>query len=285
LKSTLLKTGYLVLQSNILIACCSVTQALLTYRLLAQPPSKVVLSVLFLATLFIYNIRWVLKDAWLEKKQGIAFTIDWKTQHRFVWILSIGSLLAIIPLACLLKDITCWVLAFTAVFALLYSMPVIPYGKGTLRQIPVLKTLLIGWVWGLSTVMVPVVDSGVCLETLYIFNLFLRCFIVVSVLAVLSDIGDLEADKKNHLITIPKLVGVGLSRYLCALLLCLNLGLAYVYPVEEYMFFAFLLFMLLALLVVSFADTNRHRLYYMVLVDGMLMVQYLLVLVMGYVKP
>jgi len=97
----------------------------------------------------------------------------------------------------------------------LYALPVFPKHKN-LRNIGILKVILVALVWTGTTVIIPVVSSAISFSW-DISLLILQQFILILILLIPFEIRDLEYDELN-LKTIPQRIGVSQTKNLGLLL-------------------------------------------------------------------
>ena len=97
----------------------------------------------------------------------------------------------------------------------LYALPVFPKHKN-LRNIGILKVILVALVWTGTTVIIPVVSSAITFSW-DINLLILQQFILILILLIPFEIRDLEYDELN-LKTIPQRIGVSQTKNLGLLL-------------------------------------------------------------------
>ena len=109
----------------------------------------------------------------------------------------------------------CGVVMIPLICGILYSVPIFPQGAKVrrLKEIPLVKNILVSLAWGATFAMVPVALSGLSadLNTLLVFFfIFFWTFIA----SVLPDIRDMKGDAQVGVVTIPVLLGVTRSRVL-----------------------------------------------------------------------
>jgi len=109
----------------------------------------------------------------------------------------------------------CGIVMIPLICGLLYSVPIFPRGSKVrrLKEIPLVKNILVSLAWGTTFAMVPVAFSGLSpdLNTLLVFVfIFFWTFIA----SVLPDIRDMKGDAQVGVVTIPVLLGVTRSRIL-----------------------------------------------------------------------
>jgi hypothetical protein len=98
---------------------------------------------------------------------------------------------------------------------MLYAIPLIP-DKRNLRNLGILKIIMVSLVWTGTTVLLPVLEGGLTFSR-DLFVLFLQRFILILVLMIPFEIRDLQTDP-GALHTIPQRIGVRNTRLLGALL-------------------------------------------------------------------
>jgi 4-hydroxybenzoate polyprenyltransferase len=152
-----------------------------------------------------------------------------------------------------------------------YVMPM-SLSKYSLRNIPYLKIFLIAGSWaGLSVFWWRPFNHEALL-------LFLIRLIIVLVITLPFDIRDIDDDKKNQLKTIPIFLGHQKTMTLIFTLLCIAICLAQFLrqtPVFDYCTIA------LATVALSFYHLKRSDFYYYVVLDGIFIVQGIMVTMSG----
>ena len=101
------------------------------------------------------------------------------------------------------------------VSGIFYSMPILPRGWGyrRLKEIPVMKNLVVSTAWAVSFSLVPVYMTG-AVPGITALLVFLFIFAWTFVGSVLPDIRDRSGDAATGVATIPVLIGVSKSRIL-----------------------------------------------------------------------
>lgn len=108
---------------------------------------------------------------------------------------------------------------------LLYAVPFLGGFAKNLRNIPSIKIIIIGLVWAGVTVLIPLIDEKVSINS-RVLLIFLQRFLFVIVLTLPFDIRDFRFDKK-HLQTIPQLIGVERAKRLGFILLGVTIVLEF----------------------------------------------------------
>lgn len=275
----LLRILDVILYSNLFISVCAAGLVWETYLLSGIPPSVRLMGMVFFATLFLYNADSLLPYKY-EQDVPVTPRLAWIRNNRLVLMsVSVASALCAATLYFTATfDLSFWFMLHLAVVAGLYSVPVLPEREGyiPLRDVPLLKVFLIAYVWSAVTVQLPQMEAGKDLFAPDSLVLFIRRVLFIFALTLVFDIRDVEKDKITGTLTFPgkwgvlptKRVATG-ALLLFALLLPshigwgarIGLGLSGVG----------------AALVVWNAHENRSPYYFLILADGMMLVQALLV--------
>jgi hypothetical protein len=157
------------------------------------------------------------------------------------------------------------------------------FGKYNLRKIGWLKPFIIGFTWAGLVTVYPVLFYAIINKLNYKFTwvgvlLFLKNFMFISVLCIMFDIKDYAGDYINRLKTF--VVKIGLRKTIFYILLplsLLGLGSFIVYAItHQFHQMKILLNMLPFVLLASVAwslQKRRSLLYYMAIVDGLMLVK------------
>ncbi|MES2621130.1 MAG: UbiA family prenyltransferase [Bacteroidota bacterium] len=174
-----------------------------------------------------------------------------------------------------------FVVALLAAFTALYGFVNIPFTnpKRKLRDFGLLKTVFVAIVWSVTTVVVPLGDSFV--ETDVMIFLLLRRFLFILALTIPFEIKDMVGDREHNLKTIPYLIGVSNTKLLAqGILLLLALII-----IMQHLFFGlsigYMLALDISLLLTIFCiqpvDEETSDWWFYVVLDGMMVLQFVLV--------
>lgn len=272
-----------LLFSNIFIALCAVAQGLVTYYLLGFKPDEHVLGILFSATLALYNF-----SIFLSRPKDPANSpfrrVRWIFSHyRLMITLSIIAILSIIPQFLFLSVTAKILLVFLAMVAVAYNLPFFTLHdkKFSLRNIPGIKLFLIALVWSLSAVLLPILElesQGTVVSSRDTILLVAKRFLLVAAITVPFDIRDLFQDKHYELKTIPVLIGEKRAYLFCQFLLLAYVAMLFLFTNEfDGDFWALTLTALLAGWLIFKSDLKKTEYYYFLAIDGVLILQYVLV--------
>lgn len=273
----------LILFSNVFIACCAVAQGAMTYRLLAVPIDKKVLLVLGCATLALYNFSMILARP-ARPELSPYRRVRWIFRHeRSLWGWT-GVALATAFILSLQFHVESLVLLLAmGAMGMAYNVPFLRDDSGRrfgLRQIPGLKLFYIGLVWAMSCVLLPVAEAhhnGWHVPWLQVGQLMCWVFLFIVAITIPFDIRDIYQDRHYGLKTIPILLGVRTAHALCGLLLAVHIAWLMVsgYPLAIRLPLAAV--SLICAIAILFPEKQKGTYYYFLLLDGMLVLQFLAV--------
>ncbi len=269
-----------ILYSNLWIATAALAMAAQTQVLLSgQAQATPFLGFVLFATLLLYAVHRIvgLEKARPFREKGRYFIISRFKSH----ILLYAVLSAMGAAAFFFQLPFCLQLAavFPSAIALGYVLPVLK-GRRRLRDLSYIKIFLIAIAWSWITVALPAIELGLGKNIpMALMALERSCFIFAITLPF--DIRDLEIDRYNEVKTLPAQLGMARTKALALLSLLLMSAFAFLnYHIDVYgssTFYALLLSGLLAYGLIQGADKARHDYYFSGLIDGMMIVQFLLI--------
>ena len=281
-----------VLFSNVFMSLCAVAQGLLTFHLIGSKPVYSVLGLLFTSTLGIYNFC-ILISKPKNPEASPYLRIRWFFSHyRLMVTLTIVSMLSLIPLFFLISTGSKILLIFLAVFSLGSGLPLFSIGeqKFSLRNIPGLKLVMITLVWTMSCVLLPILEAQAGqLATISMRDttiLIAKRFLFIAALAIPFDIRDLFEDKQLGLKTIPVAWGEKNAYLFCQVLLIGYLVLLFLFRNMGFTtdFWALSLSVVLTGWLIFKSKWEKNEYYYFFYMDGVLILQYLLVIAFNQVS-
>jgi len=203
--------------SNIFIACCALALTYSTFYLLNIPAAlNWYLLLIFLCTLFVYNLHYYIKG--LSKTD---LRLDWCKRHSRYVVISIFACAFFIlgGVAWHYKAIFIhqggfnyrnlfWFIIIPFV-SLAYSHPLNPWSHKSIRDIGLLKSVSLSFVWAFTTVALPVIMWSEAPAAIHsrVFFLFLHHFFFIMALCVLFNIKDFEEDKRDGVNTLAVMAG------------------------------------------------------------------------------
>lgn len=257
--------------SNGWIAIAALLQTVLTYLLSKEIISYSVLGFVFSSTLFTYNFLRILKlksilpELYSEQMKWVSKSLKWIT------LLLIFSILGVMVLFFYLSLHQQLILMISGIIVIGYNLP-LTGSKVTLRKIPFLKSFLIAGVWTFVTYLLPLSHSQFSFPA----DEFLMRFLFVFAISIPFDIRDLKYDDPK-MKTIPQVFGkTGGVLFGIILLGGSSLLTYYIYP--NY-FIPLLLSNLVTSVILLFSIKEKDDLFYSIMVDGMLILQVILILI------
>lgn len=275
-----------LLFSNIFMALCAVAQGLVTFYLIGSKPIPTVLVLLFTSTLGIYNFSIFIGKSNQLDNTATAREKWYFTHSRLMVTLAIVSILSLAPLFFLITMESKILLTFLAVISFCYSLPLFTLGdkKFGLRNIPGLKQFLITLVWTMSSVLLPVMESlHAHLSTISLRDitiLLAKRFLFIGALTMPFDIRDIFHDYSLGLKTIPVIYGKKKAYLFCQIVLFGYVVLLFLFKDNGFNseFFALTITAVLAGWLIFHSTIEKDDYYYFFWIDGILILQYLLLL-------
>lgn len=181
-------------------------------------------------------------------------------------------------------------LVFLSILSFCYSLPLFTVGdhKFGLRNIPGLKPFLITTVWTLSCVLLPILEA----QDLHLADVSMRDitiliakrFLLIGALTVPFDIRDLFQDKQYGLKTIAVSWGEKNAYLFCQVLLAGYIALLFLFRNNGFNadFFALTLTAILMGWLIFRSKWEKNEYYYFFYLDGVLILQYVCLVVVGY---
>jgi len=281
-----------VLFSNVFMSLCAVAQGLLTFYLIDSKPVYSVLGLLFTSTLGIYNFCILISKPKSPEKSPYK-RIRWFFSHyRLMVTLTIVSMLSLIPLFFLISTASKILLVFLSILSFGYGLPLFSIGdqKFSLRNIPGLKLVMITLVWTMSCVLLPILEAQAGqLATISMRDttiLIAKRFLFIAALAIPFDIRDLFQDKQLGLKTIPVAWGEKNAYLFCQVLLIGYVVLLFLFRDRGFTtdFWALTLSVVLTGWLIFKSKWEKNEYYYFFYMDGVLILQYLFVIIFNRVS-
>lgn len=273
-----------LLFSNVFIALCAVAQGLFIYNLLGLQSSPLVCGFVFLATLFTYNFCMLVNkpaDYLKSKHRRVRWIF---TNYRLNTSITLVAGLALIPLFFMLSFASQILVFFLGLVSIAYSIPLFSVDKKVfrLRNISGLKLFLIALVWSFSVVWLPILESGLLIPQREIIILIAKEFVLIAAITLPFDIRDLFDDKASNLKTLPTIFGANNAYILSYLMLLIYIVLWHCLTIKGVFdphFWSSIASALLASGLIWKSKTSTSEYYYFLFLDGVLIVQLLLLLV------
>ncbi len=275
----------LVFYSNLWIALCALAMALQTQLILNQQIYiSPLVGLIFFASLFLYAIHRIVGisklDDFLEVER---YAVIAKFKHHitiYAILAAIGGAISFwfVPLSIQLS------LIIPGIISMGYVLPFLGKQK-RLRDLDHIKIYLIAIVWSWVTVLLPAMELNQLTNMAVWMMAFERSFFVFAI-TLPFDIRDLKVDTHSAVKTIPAVIGIPKTKILAVGILFLSFGWSCINFVLGTYSFSILFALLLSVLSTAYfsyyADQQKHDYYYTGLLDGTMIIQFLLVYLFSF---
>ncbi|HEY6082670.1 MAG TPA: UbiA family prenyltransferase [Chitinophagaceae bacterium] len=266
-----------IVYGSVFISLCTVGLCMETSLLLHLPFNNFPFYLLvFAATLGQYNIHYFIKKTANLNSERFR----WSASHRGLHLIfnvfgAIGVIIGLFFLG--IKHFM--VLGIIAAITILYSFPFLPFpNKKRLKDFGILKILILSYVWTLITVWFPVVTLTRITPGFQI--VFYQRFVFMFILCLAFDVRDIETDSRDHIQTLPVMVGKRWSYWIMyvSLVLFVALSLFDFQITHQFMQLnAMIVSALATYFMIEYSRTNDTDMTYLAGIDGMMLLQALLV--------
>ena len=273
------------------MSLCAVAQGLVTFYLIGAKPVLSVIGLLFTSTLGIYNFS-ILITKPVNPNESPYKRVRWFYAHyRLMVTFTMVSLLSLIPLFFLMSMESRILLIFLSIISFFYGIPLFSLGgqKFGFRNIPGLKQFLITLVWTMSTVLLPILEAQhFNLATISMRDTTIaiaKRFLFIAALTVPFDIRDLYDDKLSGVKTVPVMWGKKNAYLFCQILLAGYIVLLFIFRNNGFNanFGALTITAILTGWLIFKSKWEKNEYYYFFYLDGVLILQYLALLVFNYI--
>jgi 4-hydroxybenzoate polyprenyltransferase len=267
----------IILYGSILVSICSVALCIETNLLLHLGLNSLSFYLfVFGATLVQYNLHYLFKKTAVINSKRLAWSSDNKI---YKILIGLGVVLILISLFSFQLHHFI-ILALFGAIAVLYSFPFLPFpNKKRIKDFGLLKIITLALLWTLVTVWFPIDGANISLLTFLL--LFIRRFIFIFMLCLLFDIRDTEVDRLENISTLSVMLGIKKAYKLCFILLTVFAALSlvqFIYAPESVLLIPMLLSSAATFFIIQLSKKNNSDLVYLAGVDGMMLLQSLLVI-------
>jgi 4-hydroxybenzoate polyprenyltransferase len=279
-----LKITSALINSNIYISLAAVAFTVQAQIQLGMKPQlHPYLFIIFFATLFEYNLHRFITV--ITNKEALnSDKHKWvKNNLNLFYLLVFASIAGFICVSFLAKKEVLIALAPIALITVFYSIPI--YGKKInifrLRDIPYIKIFLISFVWSASTILLPIIQSGLAFNKAHVIIMLTERFLFVFAITIPFDIRDIQADKQSGIKTIPLLFDKNKSMILSYVLLFIFFLISFFHYWGQgkwFIIYALSLSVISTFVFLRLKIFKKLTYYYYGLLDGTILLQGLLVL-------
>jgi 4-hydroxybenzoate polyprenyltransferase len=253
---------------NIFIAFCALAQVFLTYHLFPIPvnfDNNSYLLFVLLCTYLQYNVQ---RGYYVVNQSNVGSTrSQWTLQHKKTMLVSIFvSLIVVLFLCNKLSYLSVGIMVGAEIISTLYYLQ--PFN---LRRHGYIKPFLISFVWVISCCLVPLIEND--LLTAHSVWFMASQFVFISVLCMLFDIKDNDADYLAGVNTYANRFGVKVTKIICALLVIIGFTCFYMFQHDTHTLILSVVLRLLLLGTIFYTKESHHSFYYYLWIDGLLIIQ------------
>jgi 4-hydroxybenzoate polyprenyltransferase len=169
-------------------------------------------AILFMVVFSVYNLNRKTDEAEDAINHANRFSFTRRFEKPLIFAAVLAYISAVI-IAFLISPVGSVIAMIPLVSGILYSLPLLPRAcvHRRLKEIPVMKNLIVSFAWGITFALIPALISGEPAgpATIIVFA-FIFCWTFIG--SVLPDIRDRAGDAATGVTTIPVLIGVKNSR-------------------------------------------------------------------------
>ncbi len=242
-------------------------------------PNLNVLGFVFFSTLFTYNFQRLLKVAYKINLKGER--VKWlKINLKGVVFITVISLIGSVFYLLAFYQKISWILLLAGFLSFFYVVKVPWLTQKNLRDIPTIKIFIITVVWILIGNVVPVIVANKVFS-FKIILILISNFLFMIAITIPFDIRDLKLDAKA-IKTIPQWLGENKSKNLSLYIYFLSQILLVFIAYE--LVFGLTIFIGLGIVLLLKVKQNNKEMYFSGAIDGLLILQYVLLLINNYVN-
>jgi len=260
--------------ANVFIAICALAQVFLTYYLFSIPfnfSNNAYLLFILLSTYLQYNVQ---RGYMINQNNIYEERSQWLIKHKKILLISVGvSLLIVLFLCNNLSWTSIGIMIGAEVISTFYYLQ--PFN---LRRHGYIKPFLISSVWAISCSLVPLIENKLVTEHSLFFVASQFCFI--SVLSMLFDIKDGESDYLSGVNTYVNKFGVKITKLICLGFVIIGFTCFYMFNHETRFLITSIVLRLFIVTTVLFTNEKRHLFYYYLWVDGLMLLQPILFVIL-----
>lgn len=270
----------MVYHSQLFVAFCSVLLGVETVLIAESVTNFASVSLVFFATLFIYNGSRLTLNI---KPGGKQLLTDVTVKGRRLHLSLAGlSLIASFIFLTQLHLHQLLVFILTAFFSIVYMMPVRIRDKRIpgLRNNLIIKNILLSFIWTLATCLLPLTENSEQILGEPMLWMIARRFFFIYALTTIFDLKDLESDKIEGVRTIAGSAGFTGTRIISLIALSIFTILIFIDP--NFTDFAYKAALLtsafITAIIIMKAHPEENRRAFVFVVDGAMAIQALLVI-------
>ena len=234
-------------------------------------------SFVFGATIAQYNLHYLVKKRAVTNSERFSWSSTHKVTH--LWLLLFGGLLMTISIFSFHINHFA-ALGAMAIISILYSLPILPFKKKKrIKDFGLLKIITLALLWTMVTVWFPLVE--VKYPAISFQFIFLRRFLFIFILCLMFDVRDRNVDGDAGINTLPVIIGVKNSIKICYILLLVFMSISLIenyYTSDLPELWSMIVSGICTFFIIFFRRKNNNDYYYLAGIDGMMLLQALIVI-------
>ncbi len=259
---------------TIFIALCSACMALGSIRLLGAPHDIPLTILVFFATIVIYTVDRLRPSIEDQTNPGERLVAYLRERKAIQTLLALG--LVGLGVSVFFQRIE--VLVALVPLGLLSVWYTVPLGILRLKDIPYLKTFIVAGVWTVVTAWLPVWRPGTVIDVSFVIHLLTR-FLFMSAITLPFDYRDRDRDLAAGIKTLPQRLGTNGTKAMSIAMLVGYVVLHALYHPSG-TFWASAITAVVTSAIIAAMTPRRGDIYYSVGVDGTMMLQYALLMIL-----
>lgn len=271
--------------SNLHIAFCAMALVGVTQQLFGFHLRSELYVFVFCGTFFLYNLQRLPAAFHNAEIERTFIRHRWNTENRKLLLgISVVAMIAAAWAFFLLYRRTQIIALIPAALSVAYAFPAIYWKKRwiKLREIPMIKIFIVGIVWGMSCVWVPAAadNSFPPWASPEVMLWMIACSIMIFSITIPFDIRDLLYDG-DSLKTLPAIFGVrkaiaiGIAGMVLSFVgVWMADSISAIVQPQQVIIYG--VWTLLTCVVIALSKPTRHEYYYSLLVDGLMIVLYVM---------
>lgn len=253
--------------ANVFVAICASAQVFVTYMLFGLPVTfnnNAFLLFVFLSTYLQYNLQ---RGYFIQKVNLYTESTEWIKKHQQkIFYSTVAGLIGVLFLCNNLSNLSIGIMVGAELISTAYYLP--PFN---LRKYGYIKPLVISSIWVVSCSAVPLIENQLLSAQTGWF--LVSQFFFTSVLSILFDVKDTTDDFLSGISTYSNTIGERGARVLCVLLIIAAFACFMLTKYSTPALIAESLLLAIALVTVFLTHEKKHRFYFYLWVDGLLLLQ------------
>lgn len=270
-----------LLYSHLFLALCASLLSFALGKVWVVPTDKSYwyCSFVFFSTVIVYNTKGIIA---IYKNKDNLYTdkLSFAVSHPVFISTLVGSAVvgAFVSFVFLWSSFLIIVIVPLALLSILYSVTIrVKQHTISIRQLPYTKAIFVALVWAVLVAFLPSRQGNGIESDSLLFPWLCSEFLLLYALALLFDLKDEQVDQRENVKTFPQLIGFSSTKLLSLGLLVGRLVL--IVSMRPYFFLELLISVLASVVILFFLTKRRTEYFYMLVLDGIMLMKALVILV------